>query len=193
MRLFLAIYPPKNVLDQLRDSVREFAKHKRNLKLTPIDQLHLTLKFIGPGVSERSKELISEALKAWEGSLGQVEVSIDKIQFGFPKQDFPTLLIAKAKSTDSLINLNTNVHSIFKELQLRDTINWKEKYDENFHVTLARLKKTATKSSGNEIKEKIKTMEQPIFDSFIGEEMYLVESIIEDNTHTYKKLEKIKL
>lgn len=193
MRLFLAIIPPKNVLDQLRDVQRNFSKDKRNLKNIPVDQLHVTLKFLGSNVSEASRDLIVDTLRGYEGSLKDAEVTLNSIQFGFPHQTFPKILMANVESTNSLVSLSNDVHEIIKNLKLRDTIRWKDRHSENFHISLSRLKLNATKSTARSLATKAKTMKLPQFQSFIAEEFFLIESSTDKGMIIYRKIERFKL
>ena len=62
MRLFIALYPTKEYLDYFRDVMRAFAKEKRNLKPIDIEQVHLTLRFVGAKVSGASKNAIANEI-----------------------------------------------------------------------------------------------------------------------------------
>jgi 2'-5' RNA ligase len=193
VRLFVAIFPPKEYQDYFRDVLREFPKVKRNLKLMNIEQIHLTLKFIGPFVEERSKNLIIEGLKSLEGDLKNPEISLEKIRFGFPKESYPTILMAKVKASDSLKELTNDVHNCIKDLRLIDTLRWKNKHDDDFHFTLARLKKNATKSDGKKVEEIVSRIKIEPPESFFPSEMFVVESIITPKGPNYRKLERITL
>lgn len=196
MRLFLAVFPTKEQLDYLRDMLRRFDKQKRNLIKTPVDQLHITLKFLSSNVSEHSKNLIVDELLRHQGSFTKPVIEIDKLTYGFPKEFFPKILMAKLKPHQELNSLVDEVHAIVKSLKLRDTKRWKGKYPYNHHITLARLKYTATKSTAKLLYSH--TLNLPGIvppKPHISEEMYLVKSETEGNTSNpkYTRLEKIRL
>jgi 2'-5' RNA ligase len=193
VRLFVALFPPKDYQDYFRDVLREFPKVKRNLKLMNIEQVHLTLKFIGPFVEERSKNLIIDGLKSVEGDLKSPEITLEKVRFGFPKESYPTILMSKVKSSEGLVDLTDDVHNIIKDLRLIDTLRWKNKHDDDFHFTLARLKKSATKSDGKKVNEIASQINLELPKSYFPTEMFLVESVITAKGPSYKKLERISL
>lgn len=193
MRLFLAIFPPKEHLDYFRDTLRHYNKQKRNLIPVPPEQTHLTLRFIGTKVFGESKDLIVTNLKKIESELTAPEIKIEEIRYGFKKQTFPRILMANIEETDSLVNLNNSVHEVIRNLKRKDTIYWREKYSNDFHITIARLKNSATKSTAKEIKSLTLGFKLIPPKSFIASEMYLMQSIPTNDGNIYKKLEKFTL
>ncbi len=194
MRLFIAIFPPKHVLDELRDVMRKFAKQKRNLKPIPIDQLHITVKFIGANVSESSFEIVKDEFLNFENNINKFSIKIKNIRFGFERDTNPKFLLAKIEKNNDLTDLGNEFHNMLKELRLRDTIRWKRRYSEEFHITLAKLKNTATKSTGKQVKNIALNLGNMEFNEFIVNEVYLMQSSsATDGTPVYKKLEKINL
>ena len=194
MRLFLAIYPSKETLDSLRDALRRFDKQKRNLKNTPVDQMHITLKFLGPIVTEYSKDLLMNELRGLEGSFGEIDVNPKKISFGFEKEHYPKYLITNVERSDKLVNLTTAIHDVVRSLKLRDTIRFKRRYQFNYHITLSRIKLTSTKSTGHMIKHIAEELSDFKIPSFKADRLFLVESVTgESGGPIYKKLDSILL
>ncbi len=195
MRLFIAIYPPKEHLDYMRDMLRMYDKQKRNLIKIPIDQLHLTLKFLGSKVTEDSKDIIAEELQAQAGNYTKPIISLDKMSLGFPKEYFPKILMMNVHPEPTLNELADEIHEHIKQLKLKDTIRWKGRYTHNHHITLARLKDSASKSTSKLIFSRTSSLpETPMPKPFEAQEMYLVKSeMITYGTTTYTKLEKITL
>ena len=193
MRLFIGIFPPKEVLDDLRDALRRFEKHKRNLKSAPIDQMHITLKYIGSNVSESSYGIIRKDLLNNQKFLDNpIEVNFQKLQFGFRFDQIPRILMAQVDNTDSLLDSVDFYHERIKELKLKDTIRLKGRFSEDFHVTLARLKDTVARSVAKNIKEYTDNLKDVKIKSFSVDEAYLVESIIRPGKPVvYKKLERL--
>lgn len=194
MRLFLAIFPPKEYAKYFGDVYRKLDKQKRNIKPTPYDQIHFTLKFVGANVSEDSKDRIYELLKKYEGQYTKPTIEIDKVQFGFDMQRDPRHLLAMIKQDQSLLDFNNEIHLLIKSLKLRDTIRWKEKHSNDFHVTIARMKNTATKSSGKQI---IKLMESaqriPVPAAFIPERIDFMESVMLHDGPVYRKIASVNI
>lgn len=194
MRLFLAIFPPKEYTRYFAEVYRKFDKQKRNLKPTPYDQVHLTLKFIGANVSEYSRDEIINIFKKFEGQYSKPLIKIDNIQFGFERQRDPRYLIANIAENDGLQNLSDEVHKLIKSLKLRDTIRWKSKFSNDFHITLARLKPSSTKSTGRIITKLVEdTKPIPLPEPFIPESFELMESVIRADGPVYQKLVTFKI
>ncbi|MCA9380635.1 RNA 2',3'-cyclic phosphodiesterase [Candidatus Dojkabacteria bacterium] len=193
MRLFIGIFPPKEVLDDLRDALRRFEKHKRNLKSAPVDQMHITLKYIGSNVSEYSYDVIRKNLMNNQKFLDNpIEVNFQKLQFGFRFDKVPRVLMAQIDNSDSLLDAVNFYHSEIKELKLKDTIRQKGRFSDDFHVTLARLKDTAAKSTAKNIKDFTDKLNGIEIKPFKKNEAYLVESIIRPGKPVvYKKLERL--
>jgi 2'-5' RNA ligase len=195
MRLFFAIFPPKEIRDQMRDALRLYSKQKQNLVNLPVDQMHITLKYIGPKVSRNSFEIIDSYLEDLRNAqFPKPEIKFSKITFGFERETYPKLLIARIEENDKLVDLASIFHSYIRELKLRDTITWK-KYSENtFHMTLSRLKASTAKSASKQLKEFTKNVEFEELGSFVPDYVYLVESEnVEGKPNKYRKLEQIKL
>lgn len=197
MRLFIGIFPEKDSLDYLRDYMRLYSGFKRNLKFAPVDQLHITLKYIGSNVSDNSKELIRKHLYSNQSQVGETDIDFNKLQFGFKYDSFPRILMANVKVNDKLLDAADNYHEIIKSLKLRDTIRVKGKFSSTYHVTLGRLKENASRSSGKSLKQFTEEINNsPKFEphSFIAKEAYLVESVVKPGKPvTYRKLEKLNL
>ena len=194
LRLFLGIFPPDEYIAYFRDVIRALDKQKRNIRITPVDQLHLTVKFIGSEVSYESKDIIFEELTRLSGNFPKPEIKIDGIQFGFPYQQDPQHVLALVNENQELKDLYNVIHNELKELRLFDTIRWKGKNSDNFHITLARVKPKKARSLAREVGDLVKEIKLEPPEPFIPEYMELVESnISSSNGLTYKRLGKIKL
>lgn len=194
MGLFVAVFPPSEILEKLRNVKRTYNKQKRNLKFIPNDQLHITLKFIGSDVSDYSKEVINELFMQTQGDFGRPEIRIEEIRFGFPKETHPKFLLANIENTNPLKNTADVFHEIVKEQKFRDTVNWKNKWANDYHITIARLKKTATNSTAKLIKSNTKNKFKEFKTlRFIPEEAWLVNSYIFHGEQKYDKLERYEL
>lgn len=192
-RLFIGIFPPDEYINTFRDVIREYDKEKRNLKLIPMDQIHLTLKFIGAAVSENSKNVIVEALNKYQGKFTKPVVKLDRVQFGFPYQNDPRVIMLRTEDSPDMANLTEEVHRVIRDLRLLDTIRWREKNSAEFHMSLARLKDSATRSTGKEVSQITKKIQFTPPESFIPDHLELVESVKSRQGIVYKRLSKIKL
>ncbi len=194
MRLFIGLFPPKEVLDQLRDIRRQFFADKRNLQFIEVDQLHITLKFIGSSVSEASKNQLVEAFNNYSKQLGTFNVEFQNITFGFKKDTFPKYLLANIKKSKELKQLANAMHQIVKNQGLDDTIRFKYRSTPDFHITLARLKRSASRSVAIKLKANTQNTHFRPISSFEANEITLVESMYEKGSAPkYKKLERFLL
>jgi 2'-5' RNA ligase len=178
MKLFVGIVPPKETLDELRDALRLYNKHKRSLVTPPIDQFHITLKYIGGNVSEQSYEIIQNALNSRQSEFGPVKVDLSGLQFGFAHDSFPKVLMASVGNNDEIQDVANHYHQIIKDLKLKDTIRIKGKFSTTFHITLARIKPNAPRSTAKQIKRFTNSLEVEPFSPFTVDTSYLIESIV---------------
>lgn len=193
MRLFIGIFPPKYYLDYFRDVMREFSKEKRNLKPINLEQIHLTVRFIGPNVSLGSKNKIAAELVKNAGQYPKPNIHMEKLRFGFPSQHDPRVLLAEIERTHELDALTDRLHKIIRGVGQDDTILWKSHLDKEYHMSIARLKNAATRSTGRDVKDILKGVNMPMPEDFQADEMYLVQSEMTPQGPVYKKLEQIKL
>jgi 2'-5' RNA ligase len=193
MRLFIALYPTKEYLDYFRDVMREFAKEKRNLKQLNLEQIHLTLRFVGGKVSPGSKQALAKSLLQHAHQYPKPLIHMESLDFGFKHQDNPRILLASIKANRELDQLIHMLHKQIRDLKRDDTIQWKERIDDNQHISIARLKDAATRSTGRDIKQILSNVHLPYPPDFVATEMYLVESKLTRTGPIYQKLERIEL
>lgn len=152
MRLFLAYIPPKEIRDIMRDDKALFKKQFKNyFAYTPIDQLHLTLKFLGSEISEESKDLIIENLQKHKSLFRKAKIEFGSLSFGFKYQSKPVVLKYDVYENLDLLDLINNLNKVVRKSGRADMIRYKEKVD--YHVTLARIKPTAPKHIRKQIYE----------------------------------------
>lgn len=193
-RLFLAIFLPQDYISFFRDVLRQFDKQKRNILAIPIDRLHLNIKFVGANVSDTSMEKIISALKKHESKFTKPEIKIRKIQFGFPHQRDPRVLIADVENKQSLVDISNEVHNIIKSLGLRDTIRWKEKNSDDFHISIARLKDNLSRSVGRNVTEIAKNIKiDNLPPSFFPDSFDILISEVKNSGPKYINQTKIKI
>jgi len=190
-RIFLGIFPQKEHISFFRDILRNLDEEKRNLKHIPLDMVHLTLYFIGANVSESSLQKIIKLFESKKDLFTKPTINITGVNFGFEYQNNPRVILVNVEANESLKTLWKEVYSCLKELKLRDTIRWKEKRANDFHISLSRLKTQASKSVGKrvaKITQNLKT-EYPL--PFTAENFYIIESTLTSEGPVYKKIKKI--
>ncbi|MEO6729424.1 MAG: RNA 2',3'-cyclic phosphodiesterase [Candidatus Dojkabacteria bacterium] len=193
MSLFLAIYPPQEYMSYFAKVYKHFDKEKRNLKPIPVDHIQVTIKFIGPNVGSKHTAEIIDLFKKFEGQYPKPPIEIESVKFGFARQTDPRYLIANIKQDDVIEELAKDISLLIRSLKFKDTIRWKTRFTNDFHISLARLKPTATRSSGKEVSDLVKTMDIQPPAPFIAEEMVFIESVMTSKGPRYQPLETIKL
>lgn len=195
MRLFLAIFPPKEVLDYVRDTMRALDKEKRNIIPVPLEQVHFTLRYIGANVSISSKQKIAKELLKISGNYPKPQIEVGALNLGFPGQHHPRVLFYDLENIDPVEDLLNVVHKKIREVGAKDTILWKDRDTRDFHITIGRLKDAAvTSSTIRRVKDLVGDAKLPEPPSFTPTEMYLVQSTLQRvGAPVYKRLEKITL
>ncbi len=192
-RLFVGIFPPQEYIAYFRDILRKFDKEKRNLRNVSVDQMHITMKFIGAHVTEASKDLIWEEIQRHKGNYPKPEIKVDRLQFGFHYQTEPHVVMAHIAENQELKDLTNILHGLIRSLRLKDTIRWKEKGSNEFHVSLTRLRPKASKSLGKSVKEISKQIDIAAPPPFIADHLDFVESKITPTGPVYRKLGSVEL
>lgn len=186
-RCFLTIVPPAEVRSELRDLNRHFKKHARNFRFIPLDQLHITLQFLGNTVSGESLLLIQENLNPLINNLPRLKITIDRLNFGFPSQNIATHLFYTIRENKDLEKMVKEIHESLKSLSLTDVNKKKDHSKLINHLTVARVKGTSSRSFSREMKEFISQIEiKPI--TFELQEFRILSSNFKDNTTNYSEL-----
>lgn len=194
MRVFFAIFPPLDTYGRFfADVFRHFDKQKRNLNFIPLEQIHLNMRFIGANVSEASYKYIIDLFKVYEGQYTKPEVKVKNIQFGFKHQTNPNYVIADIFESESLVSLSNEIHKLIKHLDLKDTIRWKEKHTNTYHISLARKKKDKGSTINKELREISRSMNLHYPEAFVSQELAVMQSIITRQGPIYKKIDSVKL
>jgi len=193
MRLFLGIYPSQEMLAYFRDVRRQLDKEKRNLRFVDFEKLHITLRFVGSKVSQSTKNKLSLELQRHDGSWPKPEINVEGISLGFPRQKDPRVVMANISVNYELEELIHRLHHNIRDLKKRDTIRWKQRNEADYHITLARMKPAATRSSGRKLRKLIQDIDLPLPEPFVAEEMFMISSDITPRGPVYNKLERFKL
>lgn len=193
MRLFVGIYPTPEYLSYFREVMREFDKEKRNLKPINLEQVHLTMRFIGGRVSDGSKNEILRALKENEGKFSKPLIHMKSLTFGFQSQQNPRVLLANIERTKDLDHLTNELHHVIRNLGFKDTIIWKQQQDSQYHMSIARLKPNAAPAIGRRVREIARQVNLNLPSDYQATELHLVQSVLTQKGPIYQKLEKIEL
>ena len=192
MTLFLGFPIPENARKEIRVIQRHFSKQKRNLKMSPLDRLHFTVKFLGGKVSEESLEAILEEIRKHRGELKAPKVSVESLEFGFKGQIRPTVLYLKIKNTESLDSFVDKVQLLIKALNLNDVINKKDRTKHTHRVTIGRAKPVVNRRFGKEIQEIIGRINTSDME-FEPERLSFIESTLTNRGPLYKEIDGLPI
>lgn len=188
MRLFLAIFPGQEVLNEIRDILRKTTKIKRNFRWIPFEQMHITLKFFGANISEESLELIQHQLPNILANIPKdIEIEIADIQYGFEGQSHPNIIFLSIYETKELNEATSYIHTSIKAMGLEDVIAKKDRKKILHHITLARSKRSGSNSMVKETRDVLKTIKfNPI--KFKLSEIAIIESTLTKIGPSYRKI-----
>ena len=164
MRLFTAIDLPTEArlrLERLLSALRPEAP----IKWSPLDNLHITTKFIGEWPEARLQEVIN-ALQPL-GGRAQMTLEVSGIGW-FPSPHSPRILFAAIKAPESLQELVADTESVLEKLGIA-----RESKPFRPHLTLARIKEAGTPLAP--LRQDIAEVESSSFGSFTvpGFSLYL--------------------
>ncbi len=133
MRIFIAVFPPKDILDYLVDLQRTFQKSLKNkgakIRWTPKSRIHLTLKFLG----EIDENKLGEVKKRLSGiDFKSFDVELGKVGF-FPGNDEIKIVYVGLEPEEKIIRLQQKI-----DMELLDLFNKEQGF--HGHVTLGRVK-----------------------------------------------------
>jgi 2'-5' RNA ligase len=175
MRLFTGIALPPHVLDNLARVLKEL-RPLAPLKWSPVENLHITSKFIGEWPEGRLKELENTLENL--SSAASFEVTIAGFGY-FPNPRNPRTLFADVESGPQLAELAT---SLDEALQPLGVVHEKRPYSP--HLTLARIKNENIR----ELREHIAHMTNFDFGRFQVSEFHLYLSKTGPNGSIYTQL-----
>ncbi|MCA9386152.1 RNA 2',3'-cyclic phosphodiesterase [Candidatus Dojkabacteria bacterium] len=190
MRLFVAIYPDDQTKAYIRDCKQFLAKNKRNFRFTPMDQVHITIKFLGADVNVDTFEEYSKDFQNRVAGYKTFEYQIKQPRLGFKAQTKPHILhlpVQPNESLDELTDLATESAKLFSAAQI---VRTRERKKLIHHITMARVKSGLSKAFTRDFKEKLLNLPHPEFASR-AEGISLIESTLSPTGPTYRELIKV--
>ena len=181
MRLFTAIDLPRPALlrvERLLSALRGEAQ----LKWSPIDNLHITTKFIGEWPESRLEELV-ESLRFLPKE-GPLHLSLKRLGW-FPNDGSPRVLYLSVDGDAGLMALAAKTTECLEKLGL-------EKEDRPYspHLTLARVKNPVPLGR---LKQRIAELQPNEFGTFAVNSYSLYRSDPGSNASVYRKLMDLRL
>ena len=191
-RSFLSIKPDAESRSVLRDINRNFKKYSRNFNFIPLEQLHITLQFLGNSVSGQSLSIIEQMIKPIVENHEPITIVLDKLNFGFHSQNIAKHLFFSIEENQQLNHLVKEIHENIKLSPIID-INKKKDHSKLInHLTIARVKGNSNRSFSREINDFIdRSNFQPI--SYEAKEIQIIASKFKDNATIYTELISLRL
>jgi len=160
MRLFTGIALPPGVLDNLARALGEL-RPLAPLNWSPVENLHITNKFIGEWPEERLTEL--ERILETSGPSAGFEVTVARFGY-FPNPHNPRTLFARVQAGPALAELAIRIDKALRPLGVAH-----ESRPYSPHLTLARIKQENIR----ELREHIANMTNFDFGTFQVSEFHL--------------------
>ncbi len=180
MRLFTAIDLPQEALLRL-DRLVAALRPEALIKWSPLDNLHITTKFIGQWPEERMSELHSALDKVAPRSPFQVEIR----NLGwFPNERSPRVLWAGVDGGEALKRLARETDEALAALGIAE-----EAREFSPHLTLARIKSPVPLRG---LRQKVEEMREAVIGQFEVSQFNLFRSDPGSNSSIYRKLREYK-
>lgn len=180
MRLFTAIDLPADILLRL-DRLLIALRPEALIKWNPLDNLHITLKFIGEWPEARLEEL-HEALSA---VTRREAFAIEVKDLGwFPSERSPRVLWAGVHGREALVDLVRELEDRLEAIGIK-----KEEREFSAHLTLARIKNPVPL---RRLRQKVQEMQPAALGQFRASHFSLFRSDPGSNSSIYRKLREYR-
>jgi RNA 2',3'-cyclic 3'-phosphodiesterase len=180
MRLFTAIDLPSEIVYRL-ERLLMVLRPEALIKWSPLDNLHITTKFIGEWPDDRLEEL-DEALASL-GPRDSFEITIQDLGW-YPNERSPRVLWAGVHAGDGLAELANATEQAVARLGIaRDARGFSP------HLTLARIKNPVPLQN---LRRKVAELQPAIIGSFLASHFTLFRSDPGSNASIYCKLREYK-
>jgi 2'-5' RNA ligase len=163
MRLFTGLAIAEPVIASLNEMLRQLRPLAR-VKWSPVENLHITTKFIGEWPESKLGELRNE-LSAVDPP-GPIDIEISGFDF-YPNARRPKIFVAKVHATTGLRELARRTEETLERLGCA-----REEREYSPHLTLARFGDADTRALRREIDE----LGQPQFGAWRADEFHLYRS-----------------
>jgi len=178
MRVFVAIDLPYHIKNSIASLIEELQFKNNSIKFTKIENLHITLKFLG--------ELKSDNIIHIENFLNKIALKNKSFEI-----DLKDSGIFKSFKDARILWVGQNHNAEFEKItSCIDELFAKEHHI--CHITLARLKNIAPQNA-KELLELTRFFIQNTYLHFRVEAFYLYESILKSSAPIYKQIKKFKL
>ena len=186
IRSFISIPVTAEITSSARKIVRKLKPLDDGIKWVPLDNLHLTLKFLGE-VDNVEVPAVCKAIRRVTDNVEPFELSFSGTG-GFPSREKPRVLYAGVSDpTGNLVDVVSGLEKQLAELGFKP-----EPRDYTPHLTLGRTRSNSRRA-GDEL---VVAMEQ-LGDVWLGEmivdELHLMASFLDKAGPTYQIMDTIEL
>lgn len=184
VRSFIGISIPFDLSRKIYANLKMFSSENRNFVYSNIEQMHITLQFLGESVSEDSLEQISNALRPLFKEVDQPLIRTGGLRFGHKSQIIPTVLFLEVIPSEELKEITERIHYAIKSLSLPDVRREKDYKRLIYHITLGRAKHHVSRNFGRKILSTINANEIPEYE-FRPESISILNSRFTIKGHKY--------
>lgn len=181
MRLFIAIFPPKEVQEELAAAQASLAQIA-GLKLVEKDNLHLTLKFLGETEEPEIKKIQDAVSEATKGKRA-FEVA-PKDPGTFPSEKRPRVVWIGFEDSQKIVELQKAIDAELAKF------GYAPEKEFTAHLTLARVK---AKSDFAELAAAIEKIRGRPFSSFKVQAVVLMKSTLTKKGPIYEEVARFEL
>ncbi len=177
-RLFLGVPVAEEVKERITPFAQELSASGADLKLVSVDNLHLTLKFLGEVDEEKIPEIINKVSAI---TLPPFSISFQGVGV-FPSLERINVIWIGIQSSE-LLSLTTKINTRLDYIR-------KEDREEIPHLTLARMKSAKNKET---ITQFVQKYQHPSFGTMLLDRFFLYESKLEPEGPKYTVLREFTL
>ncbi|MCO8124222.1 RNA 2',3'-cyclic phosphodiesterase [Stieleria sp. TO1_6] len=186
IRSFISIPVPAAVTSAAGKIIKRLKPLDSGVKWVPLDNFHLTLKFLGE-VDNVEVPAVCKAIRKITDSLEPFELSFAGTG-GFPTSDRPRILYAGvADPTGSLVRLAMGLEKQLAELGFKP-----EPRDYTPHLTLGRTRSNSRRAD-SQIVAALEEMKDIELGQMIVDEVCLMASFLDKSGPTYQVMDTIEL
>jgi len=186
-RALIAIPIPIEIQHATRQLIRNLSGEARNFRFINLEQLHVSLQFLGSAVSTESLEAIISTLVSTLPEISSFKLTLSSISFGSPGQRNPNTILWNLASSELLMKLTKKIHNSIKKLGLEDVNRLKDRTRNFQRVKIGKTKHSTSKSFGKKINIKIDNMQiEPI--TFKVSEISIIKSTVNKFTPVYSRI-----
>lgn len=191
-RYFIAFSLPLELKRQLNSISRIFEKEGRNFRFVDMEQMHMTIKYLGENISDFSLNKIIEILNVISNNYKTLDLTVSSLKFGFAHQPIPNLLFFNVDSTSEINTMYKDISSKLKKLDLSDIESSTYMKKDIYHITVARLKHQDNRAYARKIRTIIYNYNfSPI--PFRVNEFFIIKSELNNKSPKYTYLKKFNL